>query len=74
MLRGQISESGAWIVDDFNKVKYWIPRATEIHHKKGRGKYLLDTSTWMALSQEGHRHIHNNPKEAYEKGWMLTRK
>lgn len=50
------------------------PLATDIHHKKGRGKYLNDTSTWMAVSREGHNWIHNHPKEAYEKGWMVARR
>lgn len=51
-----------------------IPRSTEIHHKKGRGKYLLDVSTWMAVSRTGHDWIHAHPKEAYEKGYMLPRR
>ncbi len=33
----------------------FVPRSSEIHHRRGRGKYLLDTSTWMAVSNEGHR-------------------
>src|SRR5690349_16730294 len=50
-----------------------IPRSTEIHHRKGRGKYLLDTSTWYAVSTKTHDWIHANPAESYEKGWMLPR-
>ncbi len=44
--------------------------ATEIHHAKGRGKYLLDTSTWLAVSREGHRWIHENPSEAENLGLL----
>lgn len=51
-----------------------IPASREIHHKKGRGKYLLDTSTWMAVSSSGHLAIHANPKESYAKGYMLPRR
>lgn len=51
----------------------YVPRATEIHHMKGRGRYLLDTVTWLAVSQSGHRYIHDHPKESYERGWMLNR-
>ena len=50
-----------------------IPKATEIHHKRGRGRYLLDTSTWMAVSRAGHDAIHADPKTSYEKGYMLPR-
>lgn len=49
-------------------------RATEVHHThcgKDRDKYYLDTTTWLPVSREGHNHIHNNPKEAREKGWLF---
>lgn len=47
--------------------------ATEIHHKKRRGKYFLDTSTWMSVSKQAHLAIHADPKTSYEKGWMQPR-
>jgi len=62
------------IKDGFRSIEYRIPLATEIHHAKGRGKYLLDTSTWMSVSSEGHRAIHADPKTSYEKGYMLPRR
>lgn len=46
---------------------------TEIHHKwsgKDRAKYFLDTSTWLAISREGHIWIHENSKEARENGFL----
>jgi hypothetical protein len=49
------------------------PRSVDIHHMKGRGKYLLDTSTWMAVSRQAHDYIHANPEESYRKGYMLPR-
>lgn len=51
-----------------------VPYSTEVHHVKGRGKYLLDTNTWLAVSEESHRWIHANPKIAYEKGYMQLRR
>lgn len=44
--------------------------SNDIHHKKFRGKYLNDVSTWMAVSREAHSWIHNNPKEARDKGYL----
>lgn len=44
--------------------------ATDIHHTKGRGKYLLDTATWMAVCRDAHRKIHDNPKWAREHGYI----
>jgi hypothetical protein len=46
------------------------PRSEECHHIHGRGKYYLDTSTWMAVSAEAHRRIHNRPGQARAKGWL----
>lgn len=49
-------------------------RATEVHHKKGRiGKLLTDTEFFMAVASFCHAEIHNNPKWAFEQGYMLTR-
>jgi hypothetical protein len=41
--------------------------------KKGRGKYHLDTSTWMATRSGHSTFIHGDPKTAYAKGYMLPR-
>ena len=51
-----------------------VPVSTEVHHVKGRGKYLLETSTWMAVSAEGHRNIHADPATSYAKKYMLPRR
>lgn len=46
--------------------------STQIHHINHReGERLNDTRYWMAVSQEGHDYIHANPKESYEKGWLI---
>jgi hypothetical protein len=47
--------------------------STEIHHKKGRGKYLLDETTWMAVCRVCHAQIENNPEWAKAKGYSLSR-
>lgn len=47
--------------------------ATEVHHTysgKDRAKYYLDVSTWLAVSRDGHNWVHDNPKEAREKGFL----
>lgn len=52
------------------------PRSEEVHHRAGgknRKATYLRTDTWMAVSKEGHRYIHDNPKLAYERGWLLTK-
>jgi hypothetical protein len=63
---------------DFTKIVpqilNFVAASTEVHHRKGRGKYLLDVGTWMAVSSDGHKAIHNNPKTSYEKGYMLPRR
>lgn len=48
-------------------------QAVEVHHKwsgKDRSKYYLDETTWLAVSRAGHNWIHDNPKEAREKGYL----
>lgn len=45
----------------------------EIHHSRGRGKYLNDTSTWIPVSREGHIFIEENPKIARERGFTGSR-
>lgn len=53
--------------------KIAVPAAIEIHHRKGRGKYLCHKSTFMSVSRAGHDWIHSNPKEAMQKGYILRR-
>jgi hypothetical protein len=45
--------------------------ATDVHHVKGRGKYYLDVSTFMAVCRPCHDKIHfESPKWAREKGYL----
>lgn len=48
-------------------------RSTEVHHMRGRGKYLNDTSTWLAVSREGHEWIEMHPRLARERGFSMSR-
>lgn len=47
-----------------------VPRSTEIHHRAGRGKNYLNEATWLAVSSEMHRRIHENPSWARAKGYL----
>lgn len=49
-----------------------VPRSAEVHHKRGRGKYHLDVSTWMAVRPGHATYIHEDPLR-YEKGYCLPR-
>lgn len=44
---------------------------TQVHHMRLRGKYLLDETTWLAVSTEGHEWIETHKNQAREKGWIL---
>jgi hypothetical protein len=48
-------------------------KSTDVHHKKGRGKYYLDEDTWLATCRRCHDQIHANPAWAREKGYLLDR-
>jgi hypothetical protein len=40
---------------------------------KGRGKYHLDTSTWLSVCRNCHDWIEKNPEEAKELGYSQSR-
>lgn len=40
--------------------------ATDIHHKKGRGPFLLDIASWLPVCRKCHTWIELNPEEAKE--------
>jgi len=47
--------------------------ATDIQHKKGRGKYYLDTRYWISGCRACHGYVTDHPKEAIELGFALPR-
>jgi len=61
---------------DFQDGDMWpnFAASTDIHHRKSRvGKMLLDTRYWMAVSRTAHQRIHQFPKWAREKGYLLDK-
>jgi len=48
-------------------------KATEVHHMKGRGKYHLDTTTWLPVCRNCHTWIEINPEDAKELGFSAIR-
>lgn len=48
-------------------------KTTEVHHTysgKDRATHFLDEETWIGVSREGHKWIHDNPKKARELGFL----
>ena len=48
-------------------------KTTDVHHMKGRGKYLLDTSTWLPVCRNCHMWIEEHPIDAKELGFTISR-
>lgn len=54
-------------------------RATQIHHKRGRGRrkhephLLIDTSLFAGACPECHEYIERNRKWSMREGWILSR-
>ena len=48
-------------------------QSTDVHHKKGRGKYHLSASTWLSVCRQCHMYIEEHPKEAIELGFSEKR-
>ena len=47
--------------------------ATDVHHKKGRGEFHLDESTWLPVCRNCHMWIETHPIESYELGLSQSR-
>jgi hypothetical protein len=45
----------------------------DVHHKKGRGKWLLVVDTWMAVCRPCHTWIEEHPIEATEMGFRESK-
>jgi len=48
-------------------------RASQVHHKKGRGKYYLDVSTWLSSCANCHHMIETMPSMAKALGFSESR-
>lgn len=55
------------------KLKDCTFNSTEVHHKKGRGKYYLDVSKFLAVCHNCHVWITNHDIEAIKNGWSIKR-
>lgn len=49
------------------------PDAREIHHSRGRGGFLLDTSTWIVLCEPCHKWLEVRPNQSRELGFTKSR-
>jgi hypothetical protein len=47
--------------------------ASDVHHKKGRGNYYLDITTFLPVCRSCHSYIELHPNEAKELGFSLNR-
>lgn len=47
--------------------------SVDVHHKRGRGKYLLDESTWLPVCRGCHNKIETHPNWAKENGYSESR-
>lgn len=47
--------------------------STDVHHKKGRGKYHLVVETWLSVCRQCHVYIEEHPDEAIELGFSEKR-
>lgn len=48
-------------------------KATDVHHRKGRGIYLNVVEFWLAVARVCHTWINEHPKEAMELGLTISR-
>ena len=46
---------------------------TDVHHRRGRGKYYLDVSTFIPLCRSCHTKIELNPEFAKSSGFSFSR-
>ena len=82
------SNKMARLNNEYSKLrKEWLPnypmcqakinkctlKSTDVHHKKGRGKYLLDTNTWLSVCRNCHTWIELNPEDSKELGFSISK-
>lgn len=51
----------------------WKAPSVDMHHKQGRGEYLLATWTWAALCRICHTWTEEHPREATDEGLKVSR-
>lgn len=55
------------------KINRCTLRSTDVHHKKGRGKHLLDVNTWLSVCRNCHNWIETHPEDAKELGFSISK-
>jgi hypothetical protein len=50
-----------------------VCKATEVHHRRGRGPFLLTVETFMSTCWACHKLIHEQPAWSEAKGYMVSR-
>jgi hypothetical protein len=45
-------------------------KATECHHRQGRGKFMLAVETWCALCSNHHNLVHSHPAMGKARGYL----
>lgn len=55
------------------KLKWTAHPTTDIHHIRGRGKWMLDENYWVAVCRKAHDFIHDKPEIAREAGLLAKR-
>jgi hypothetical protein len=48
-------------------------QSTDIHHKKGRGVYLNDPTTWLSVCRSCHDWIETHPQEAIKMNYTINK-
>jgi hypothetical protein len=48
-------------------------KSSDVHHMKGRGENLLNTSTWISVCRYCHQFIELNPLVAKDLGYSISR-
>lgn len=50
-----------------------LEMATQIHHRKGRGKFYLCVASWMAVCHDCHEYIEYHRSWSKDRGYLLNR-
>ena len=50
-----------------------IYRSQDLHHRKGRGKYLNYKRYFCAVCRYHHTYIHDHPEWARANGWLISK-